>query len=269
MNSIDILNSCKELNAEKAYKKVFSFCTLVTRPEEYAEMVVSARNAGFTEDIAEFYYFDNKNSNTYDAYKGINKAIRDVEGEYLVFCHQDILFNYDNAQKLLDILRQLDVDSPNWGVAGNAGKDEFGLAHIRISDPHYDDLRIGDFPVKVMTLDENFLVINRKQNLGCTTIFRGFHLYGTDLCQNSMKLGLANFAVDFHLYHKSPGKVDQSYRDLQTEYIKWQQKIKQADFIWAMCSNFYTSGSTWKNAFFNLKQILRWARTVHKRQSRK
>lgn len=268
-NSNSKLDAFVCLNAEQEFDKIFSFCTLMTRSQEYLEMVESAQKAGFSDDFTEFYYFDNKNSNVYDAYKGINKALRHVKGQYLIFCHQDILFNYDDCQKLQKLLNQLDVDHPDWAIAGNAGKDEFGGVHIRISDAHYNDLSIGTFPKQVMSLDENFLIINRKNNIACSTVFRGFHLYGTDLCQNAYKLGLKSFVIDFHLYHKSPGNVDQSYRELQKQYMDWQLNLKQADFIWAMCSNFYMSNSKLKNWFFNLKQILRWSRTIHKRKLRK
>lgn len=256
------------LNAEQKFDKQFSFCTLVTRYDEYLEMVDSAKQAGFSGNDVEFLYFDNKISNQYDGYSGINKALRAVQGKYLIFCHQDILFKFDTRAILEQRIRELEALDAHWAVAGNAGKNKFGQVKIRISDAGYSDLKEGSFPSEVMTLDENFLIINRQENIACSPVLSGFHIYGTDLCQNASALGLKNYVIDFHLYHKSPGRVDQSYFDAQKAFMQLQYHRKQSQFIWAMCSSFFVSSSKFLLFFCNKYRILRWARTIHKRRSR-
>ncbi|MFT4020746.1 MAG: glycosyltransferase family A protein [Acinetobacter sp.] len=229
------------------------------------EMVESAKRAGFDTDDVEFLYFDNKNSNQYDGYSGINRALREAKGEYLIFCHQDILFQYDSREDLENNLKQLEQQDANWAIAGNAGKNEKGDTYIRISDPHYTNLKEGTFPAQVMSLDENFLILNRKHNLSTSAkIMKGFHLYAIDLCQNAKLLGLKSYVIDFHLHHKSPGNVDQSYFAVQQAYMDMQYQRKQPQYFWAMCSHFYVSNHPLKNIFFNIKRILRLVRSLSK-----
>lgn len=265
MNSNSKLDTFVCLNAEQEFTKTFSFCTLVTRPDEYLEMVESARKAGFSEQFTEFFYFDNKNSNTFDAYKGINKALRHVNGEYLIFCHQDILFHHDKCEKLQKILADLDKNQIDWAIAGNAGKDANGRAHVVISEPDHPNIRLGNIPHEVMSLDENFLIINRKHNIACTTIFYGFHLYGLDLCENARRLGLKAYVIDFLLLHKSSGKVDDSYKALQNQYISWWSKNCKSRFLWAMCSNFFVSSNSFYRYIGNQKIILNLIKSLRKK----
>lgn len=234
---------------------------------EYMEMVESAKKAEFDGVDVEFLYFDNKNSNQFDGYSGINRALREAQGQYLIFCHQDILFKYDQRIDLDVKLKELEQLDSNWAVVGNAGKNEKGNTSIRISDPHFLDLKDGDvFPAEVMSLDENFLVLNRKHNLSTTSnLLKGFHLYAIDLCQNAKNLGLKSYVIDFHLYHKSPGNVDQSYFNAQQAYMNMQYQRKQPQYFWAMCSQFYVSDSRFKNSFLNIKRILRLARSILKK----
>lgn len=245
------------LNPQEEFSKRFSFCTLVTRYDEYLEMVESAKQAGFAGSDVEFLYFDNKQSNQYDGYSGINKAIRAARGKYLIFCHQDILFKFDGRAILDQRIEELEQLDPNWAVAGNAGKTRSGEVKLRITDPYGKDIKKGLFPAEVNSLDENILIINLSQNIACTANMTGFHLYGTDLCQNSYQLGLKSYVIDFHIFHKSAGKVNQSYFDVQQKYIKLQCQRKKNQIIWAMCSSFYISNSSFLNLVMNWKYIMK------------
>lgn len=256
------------LNAEQKFSKQFSFCTLVTRYDEYLEMVESAKQAGFSGNDIEFLYFDNKISNQYDGYSGINKALRTVQGKYLIFCHQDILFKFDTRAILEQRIAALEALDAHWAVAGNAGKNKFGQVKIRISDANYSDLKQGPFPSEVMTLDENFLIINRQENTACSPVLSGFHIYGTDLCQNANALGLKNYVIDFHLYHKSPGRVDQSYFDAQKAFMQLQYHRKQSQFIWAMCSSFFVSSNKLLQFIGNQKKIMNIIKSFRKNSNK-
>ena len=79
------MSSVLKIEDDLIYTKIFSFCTLVTRLDEYMEMVESAQGAGFDGEDVEFLYFDNREINKYDGYSAINRAIKEAKGKYLIF----------------------------------------------------------------------------------------------------------------------------------------------------------------------------------------
>ncbi|WP_227539776.1 glycosyltransferase family 2 protein [Acinetobacter sp. MB5] len=245
----------RKIEGEINFHKKYTFCTLVTRPNEYKEMVLSAEQKGFSAHDVEFLFFDNKASNQFDGFSGINRAIKEAQGEYLIFCHQDILFKYDDREILEERIKELNKLNPKWAIAGNAGRKTTGKHVVRISDPHGENIADGPFPQEVMSVDENFFIINQKVNIAATTILKGFHLYGLDLCQNASFLGLKSYVIDFHLFHKSAGNVDKSYYVVQNEYIKVQQNRKISQWFFPMCSIFFISSSNFLNFIINQKKI--------------
>lgn len=245
-----------------SFQKKIIFYTLVTRFDEYSEMVESAKNAGFNRDDVDFFYFDNKNSNAFDGYSGLNHALKICRSEYMIFCHQDILFHYDDYGKLFDCINELENIDSNWVVAGNAGKNEKGEYFINITDPNGEQ-KIGNLPASVMSLDENFLVINMKHNVGCSQLLRGFHLYATDLCQNAINLGLNCYVIDFHLYHKSAGNLDRSFYAAIESFIKVQEKKKKSQIIYTACTNFFISSNSLLNWLLNIKVLKKIYRVVN------
>lgn len=248
------------------FAKKYTFCTLVTDFAEYMQMVDSAKKAGFDGDDVEFLYFDNQQSNHFDGYSGINRALQEAQGEYLIFCHQDILFHDDKRTVLDKCLAELEVLDGAWAVAGNAGKDSNSRLKVRITDPTMQNEHIGELPAQVMSLDENFMVLNRKHRFAMSSqVLSGFHLYALDLCQNAYALGLACYVINFHLLHKSSGKLTQSYYDAQNNYIALQQKRKAINDFFPLCSNFYVSSSQIKNTLFKSQTLLKWRRSYLKR----
>lgn len=231
----------------RQFTKKYTFCTLVTRRNEYDEMVKSAELAGFCTDDVEFIYFDNINENLYDGFSGINEALKVACGQYLIFCHQDIVFNFDNREILDKCIEDVEKKDINWAVLGNAGRTVDGRFVIRISDPHGENISIGIFPEEVMSLDENFLILNRKLNLSASYSLRGFHLYGLDICRNANFLGYSNYVINFHLTHKSGGKIDESFIVAQNYYMNLEHRRKNQNYYVTTCTNFYTGS----NKFFN------------------
>ena len=70
-------------------------------------------------------------------------------------------------------------------------------------DDHSGSLDKGARPSRVLTLDENLLVIRRDAELACTPELSGFHLYGTDLCLNAYARGRSAYVVEYRLTHLS------------------------------------------------------------------
>lgn len=255
----------KKIEDKLIFSYKFTFCTLVTRRDEYNEMVLSAKKAGFDDEDVEFLYFDNFQSNKFDGFSGINAALRVSNGEYLIFCHQDILFNYDKKDKLEQCLQELEELDSKWAIAGNAGIRNDGKAIMRISDPNHNNLKRGNFPEKVISLDENFIVINRKLNVSCSYGLSGFHLYGTDLCQNALDLGLNSYVIDFHLLHKSGGNVDENFYKSRSEFIKFYENRVQTKLIWTMCTAFIVSNFKFINSIINSDLMLKKVRKILKK----
>lgn len=247
----------EKFNPVKKYSKKISIYTLVSNLKEYEEMVISAKNKGFDHESISFIYFDNSKNNDYDGYSAINNALKDCDAEYVIVCHQDILFEYDNFEKLIFCIKDLNEKSPNWAVAGNAGKDSIGNLKIKITDPNGENQSIGKFPEKVISLDENFLLINRKYNLSCSNQLSGFHLYGIDLCTNAINIGLECYVIDFHLHHKSAGNIGKDFFGSREKFIKMQENRLRKNFYSTTCSNFYIGKWVYLNLFINQKYVIR------------
>jgi hypothetical protein len=204
VSTIDVLQRLKETLID------YSICTLVNNHREYNQMVCSFRKKGFIEPRCEFLYIDNSRKNEHDGFSGLNLFLRAAKGKHIIICHQDIELINDDIDKLDDRLSELDKIDQKWAVAGNAGgkyKSNLGELAIRITDPHGADVSRGPFPSRVTSLDENFILVKAGANLALSGNLSGFHLYATDLCIIASILGYNTYVIDFHLNHKSPGKL--------------------------------------------------------------
>lgn len=193
----------------------FSVCTLVTDHGAYGAMRESFAAGGFTEGAAEYLYLDNSAGNRWDAFSGIPVLLAAARGRHVILCHQDVRLLSDGAAALAARLAELDAAAPGWAIAGNAGRTAEGGWRMRISDPHGEDRSMGPLPARVVSLDENFLVLRRDAPIGLSADLAGFHLYGTDLCLQAGLAGRSAWVIDFHLRHLSAGRVDAGFRALQ------------------------------------------------------
>src|ERR1700677_522958 len=110
-----------EIDSLPKTKLRYSICTLMSKPQEYEEMVDSFLKAGFSKDFCEYIYIDNSTTNKYDAFARLNKFLLEAKGEYIILCHQDILLNYDDLTVLEKRIDEINSIDPNWAVIGNAG----------------------------------------------------------------------------------------------------------------------------------------------------
>lgn len=250
----------KKVETFLKFENEIDFFSLVTNFDEYQEMVASAKKAGFNNNV-DFYYFDNITKNEFDGYSALSHALQVSNAQYLIFCHQDILFNYDGYSDLIECIKKIEKFDENWAVLGNAGRNANGKYYINITDPNGRQI-IGDFPSDVMSLDENFLVINNKLNIRCTSTLKGFHLYGTDLCYNANYLGFKNYVINFHVFHKSPGYLNKSFFDSRNDFIRLLQDRKKSQIIFTACTKFYASCNSLLNIIFNYKIINKFLRII-------
>jgi len=219
-------------------------------------MKKSFLNSGFGSKC-DYFYIDNSNSNIYDGYSGINYFIKNIEAKYLIICHQDVELNFDNREKLDKIIADMDKIDPLWGVLGNAGGDDnMSKLYLNLNDP-YKSQKIICFPKKVLSLDENFLVINNKYNISCSHDLAGFHFYGTDLCLQALFKGCNSYVVDFYLTHYGKGTINKEFYDAKNRFIHKYSQILHNKYLRTTCAKLYFSNNYLKLKFFNSTFIMK------------
>ncbi|NDY91168.1 acyl esterase [Ideonella livida] len=240
----------------------YSICTLVTRPQEYAEMRQSFEARGFAGPDCEYLQVDNSAGNTRTAYDGLNHLISQSRGEYLVLCHQDVLLHADGRAELDAALAALTAAAPAWGVCGNAGALADGRIALRMSDPHGADRSLGTLPAQVQSLDENFLVLRRAANLGFSHDLQGFHLYGTDICLVARVLGRTAHVIDFHLHHKSGGRLSPDFWVERERFVDKWCRLLPPQCVYTTCTQMYLSPHRWLRRWLAgpRAQARRWRR---------
>jgi hypothetical protein len=220
----------------------YSICTIVTRPDEYAEMVASFERGGFRDSECEFLYLDNTKGNIFESYSGYNLFLNVARGEYVILCHQDIVLMEVGRANLDTVLADLTRLDPNWAVCGNSGVQYAGRHAIRITDPYGVDQRLGEFPVRVKSLDENFIIVRRSKNLALSHDLQGFHLYGTDICIIAEMLGCSCYVVDFHLRHKSAGVRDTTFFAIRERMLRKYRISMRSRWVATPCTVLFLSG---------------------------
>ncbi len=238
-------------------EKLFSICCLASRRDELDAMVASAQKAGFSDSHCEYLFIDNIQENKYDAYEGTNRFLNKATGKYILLVHQDILFEFDTMDRLLARIEEVNRLDPDWAVLGNVGyrAEDINTQYVKISDPFMDNQTKGPFPVKVTSLDENFLVVKNSANLALSNDIGHFHLYATELCLQAQQLGYSAYVIDFHLRHKSGGYVNQSFLETKKRFIKSYEKKLKTKFLRTPCTVMFLSGSAMLNRLCNTKAL--------------
>jgi hypothetical protein len=220
----------------------FSVCTLMSRPEQYAGMLASFRAAGFGGDC-EYLCIDNSAGNVADAFAGYNAFLNEARGEHIILAHQDVVLDFDDRAVLERRLGELAALDPDWGACGNAGGIGIRRNAMRISDPHGSDVAIGPFPQRVLSLDENFIVVRRAANLSLSHDLSGYHMYGPDLCVMADIAGYRCYVIDFHLRHLSAGKLDGSFDVAALAFARKYARAFRSRWVPTTVTSAFLSGS--------------------------
>jgi disulfide oxidoreductase YuzD len=254
-----LINNCEELSINsETYKYDFSVCTLVTRKNEYEEMLETFYQKGFTNSNTQFLYIDNSSSNKGDGFAGLNKFLSKSQAKYTIICHQDIRLDFDDIKKLKDCIKEIENKDSSWAILGNAGgSSDLSKIHCRITDPHGNNKNTSNFPVQVNSLDENFLLVKNGLNIGLSCDLKGFHFYGTDICLQANIRGYTAYVIDFHLRHLSPGNIDNYFYTCKKELIEKYELALKPKFIRTSCTYLYISGFSLLNILFNNKIYLK------------
>jgi hypothetical protein len=205
----------------------YTVATLVNDRAQYEAMCATFRAFGFDAPDCEFISIDNTGSSQTEAYAGLNRLLDRARGRFVILCHQDVRLIGDGRPELERRLADLEARDPTWALAGNAGGVRPGQLALRITDPHGLNRRVGELPERVVTLDENFIVMKRSARLGFSRDLAGFHLYGADLCLLADILGYASYVIDFHLQHLSPGTKSADFHAAEAAFrAKWSRALR-------------------------------------------
>ncbi len=250
----EVLNISKSIS-EQEDKYLFSICTLVTKQEEYAEMLQSFLDKGFTPDISEYLYIDNSEICTFDAYKGLNKFLQIAKGKYIILCHQDILIHDHDKNHLLERITEIECADKNWGILANAGGINFKWIATNLTQGSGNRIKEKRLPLKTRTVDENFMIIKREANLALSNNLTGFHMYGPDLCLIADILGFNSYIIDFNIIHKSDGNANKSFYDSKKAFTKKYNKALRSRFLATTITRLYISGNPFSRLFCNLMPV--------------
>ncbi|PDS26839.1 hypothetical protein B0A77_01085 [Flavobacterium branchiophilum] len=252
------------INKEKTYKYDFSICTLVTKNSEYLEMMHSFIAKGFTKDNSEFLKIDNTQGCTFDAYQGLNRFLQEAQGKYVILCHQDIILHDHDIQYLHQLIDEIDVKDKNWAILSNAGGINLKWIATHITQGNGRIITEKYLPLKVKTVDENFILVKNAANLSLSNNLSGFHFYGTDICLIADVLGFTSYVIGFNLIHKSNGKIDDSfYKSLKNIKQKYKFAFRNR-FITTTFSRIYFSGTSFLFLLNNSSLVLFLVRQYYK-----
>ncbi|MEN9521862.1 MAG: hypothetical protein RL065_239 [Bacteroidota bacterium] len=238
-----------EINLLPTHSKLFSFCTLVTKPNQYNEMVKSFTDKGFVNDC-EYLHINNVDSIQFDAYSAIRKFLVLAKGEYLIFCHQDILA-IDDFDKLNQSIKELNNIDSNWAIAANAGgKHIKGLVKC-ITNGDDSIEKNSTLPQQVYAIDENFFIVKKSALLTVSNKLKGFHFYATDMALMADILGYKTYVIDYMVKHLSKGNYDLNFHN---QIIKVKENYSESfrdRFIESPSARLFLSGSNLKMKLFN------------------
>jgi hypothetical protein len=220
----------------------YTIATLVNNTIHYEDMLASFAEGGFTAPACEFIRIDNTGRQQTDAYTGLNQMLNRARGDYVILCHQDVRILEDGIESLDARLAELEDKDPAWALAGNAGGIATGQLALRISDPHGPDRQVGDLPARVVSLDENFIVVKRAARIGFSRDLAGYHFYGADICLVADILGYSAYVIDFHLEHLSAGYKGASFFEAEQAFrAKWSHALRSR-WMQTTCSLVSLSG---------------------------
>jgi len=207
--------------------KKFHICTIANDLNQYEEMKASFIQAGFDQDHCRYSLFDNSITNIYEPYSTFNQVLNDTTESYIIFCHQDVLLDQgEGFEQLVKAINEVEKLDPDWAILGNAGCDRHFNEIFHLTAPTIVPNQRYQYPAKVHSFDENFLVVKTSATVRCSTDLEGFHLYASDLCLNVIRQGYSCYVISFHLTHLSGGNKNQVYWNLRAKFQKkWSQNF--------------------------------------------
>ena len=239
----------------------FSICTIVNKLDEYQLMKQRFEACGFA-DNCEYLMADNTQGNQYDAYQAINIFLQQAAGRYIILTHQDVRCIDPIAilQKNLQSLTEIDAA---WALCGNAGGNGYHNIYYHLTN-NGNIRKTSGLPLKVTSLDENFIVIKKAANLAVSSAVKGFHLYGTDLCLVADFLGYTAYVIPFMVDHLSLGNLS-DLKKYTANYITAYGTKYNSRFIQTPATKFYLGNNSFENKLYNAPVVfifIKWMQRI-------
>jgi len=249
---------------EPVYAFEFSICTLITRKEEYQEMLNSFLAKGFNTVTCEYLYIDNTAGSTFDAYKGLNQFLQQAKGKYIIICHQDIILHDHDRRHLSKQIEIIEAADKNWGILANAGGINFKWIATNLTQLSGNRIKEKRLPLLTKTIDENFMLVKNSANLALSNNLSGFHMYGTDICLMADILGFTSYIIDFNITHKSNGNADESFYKSRKQFLKKYDHALRGRFMATTITRFYIAGNWFTVWFYNFQSVKFFVRQYYK-----
>lgn len=163
------------------------------------------------------------NAKGWNAAQGLNHGIAELDADWVVCVHQDVLFPPGFWQRLSDGLGSQPAEV---ALAGLVGCQRNGRFRGHIHDPN-GHCYWGPVPDEVLTLDEVLIAVRKSSGLRFDAAVPGFHCYGSDLCFQADERGLRAVVLDAPVVHLSTGKIDDNYeRASQWLLERWGERYR-------------------------------------------
>lgn len=134
-----------------------------------------------------------------------NAGIGATTADTMVFAHQDVYFPDGWELRLADAIAEIAQLDPDWAVLGLVGATDDGRMAGRAWSSGWSrelthPVRL---PKRAQSLDELVLVVRRASGLRFDPDLPHFHLYGTDIVQQSLAAGFGAWIADAPVIHNS------------------------------------------------------------------
>ena len=173
---------------------------------------------------------DGKYTSMASAYNDVTRCLK---GKWVLFLHQDILFN--TSKTLEEVIEQVGMLKNEYSIWGAYGV----VCHSRLT------ISAKDAPIQVETLDECFFGMSvevLKQLKFNEELCDDWHMYAVEMCLHNLYMGGQNYVIKADITHLSPGKVSKSY--VRTLYkIIESYKAKGMTTIWTTCAKVNLRGA--------------------------
>src|SRR5580704_5295897 len=136
-----------------------------------------------------------------------NAGIEKAKADILVFAHQDVYFAEGWVAAVEQAVQTLSKQDPQWAVLGIWGVDRAGVrfGHLYCAGLMQRLGQLFDAPREVRSLDEAVLIVRKSSGVRFDESMPGFHMYGTDVCQEANRRGMKAYAISSFCIHNTNG----------------------------------------------------------------
>jgi GT2 family glycosyltransferase len=237
----------KILNNFKRNAPILSIVTLVNNKEQYINFLEDLKKQTFSKKF-EIIALPNFNNEYKSAAEALNVGKDLAEGDYVVYCHQDLRVPSNWLQKITKHINKLPMEDVGFlGMAGvlytedTTPKKQDAAIYLSNTNSKMEKFAdtyrslLGD-TFEVQCLDELCIIGKRLDHYRFDEInFDHYHWYGADICLQAILNGKKNYAIDAECIHISDG-INNFFKDTHKEkylegskklFTKWASKLQK------------------------------------------